>query len=111
MACTLQPWEIEVEERQSNAGKFGLDMNDIRVATEAACQACRILVSGGTMNEMSPFLQKWWAAHKEDDKKRVEPVPSSPFPFVNPQNGENGFLVHDGFDLSGGEKFVWRKEV
>ena len=37
---------------------FGLDASDARVATEAACQACRSLEASGLIDKVSPFLRR-----------------------------------------------------
>jgi hypothetical protein len=74
MPCTLEPWEIEVEESRANKKEFGKEIPDLDVAVEAACQACRTLESLGHMDgkskKVSPFLLKWWRAHKRWDKSQ-----------------------------------------
>lgn len=38
MPCTLEPWEVEYEEKRANKRKFGLDMTDERVTEYVACE-------------------------------------------------------------------------
>src|SRR5690348_1000669 len=78
MPCSLEAWEVEWERQQAearrraeNADRFGLDASDARVATEAACRACRLLDSRGLMGEADGFLRRWWAAHQEQDRRRA----------------------------------------
>lgn len=65
MPCTLQPWEIEFENRQANKRKYGIDVSDIALVTGLLCEACHLIEE----KDMSPTLKKWWKAHQNLDKE------------------------------------------
>lgn len=77
MPCTLEPWEIEVEESRLNKSRLGKEITDERAAVEAACQACRLLEKEGKMDSASPYLKKWWKLHQKEDKKRNRAKPTA----------------------------------
>ena len=68
MPCTLQPWEIEHEEKSINKDRFGMSMTDERLLEEVACQACRLLRQHDLLQKASPLLQKWATIHIKKDK-------------------------------------------
>ena len=76
MPCTLEPWEIEIEEKNFNMKEFGMAATDERLLEYVACQACRMLRAHGfderMMEAWSPILAKWWAWHQEQDRQRLE---------------------------------------
>jgi hypothetical protein len=76
MPCTLQPWEIEYEERRANKEKFGLDMTDNRVSTAVACAAFKALEAHDLLNGVPQWALRWWEEHKKQDAEREREKPS-----------------------------------
>lgn len=73
MPCTLQPWEIEIEERRKNEREYGIDLADRGLITRLLCEACGILERDGYFSEdedQSPELKLWWEGHKKQDAKK-----------------------------------------
>jgi hypothetical protein len=77
MPCTLEPWEIEFEEKRRNKGKYGLDMTDERVTEYVACEVIRVLEAIGKHYSeigddfpLSPIAKRWWKEHKKRDRAR-----------------------------------------
>lgn len=69
MPCTLQPWEIEYEERAENKRKFARELTDAALLEEIACQACRTLVEQDRMDKAPPIVQKWAKLHRIKDTR------------------------------------------
>lgn len=76
MPCTLQPWEIEIEERNANKHKFNRELTDAALLEEVACMACRTLIEADCMRYAPKLVQKWWDLHHEKDKKDGRGGPS-----------------------------------
>jgi hypothetical protein len=75
MPCTLQPWEIEWEEKRLNKKTFDRELVDTALLGEVACSACRTLVETGKMSKASELVQKWWKLHREKDIAAGRKVP------------------------------------
>jgi hypothetical protein len=70
MPCTLEPWEIEVEEKIANRKKFKRDLTDQALLEEVACSACRTLERQGRLSKAPEIVRKWWRLHKAKDASR-----------------------------------------
>jgi hypothetical protein len=70
MPCTLQPWEIELEERAANKRSFKRSLTDSQLLEEIACSACRTLQRQRKLNKAPLIVQKWWRLHQEEDAAR-----------------------------------------
>ena len=70
MPCTLEPWEIELEERAANKRQFQRELTDERLLEEVACSACRTLERSGRLSKAPEIVRKWWRLHKAEDAKR-----------------------------------------
>jgi hypothetical protein len=67
MPCTLQPWEIEYEERRINKEKFKRELTDSALLEEVACAACRTLDKEGKLSKAPEIVRKWYRLHKKKD--------------------------------------------
>lgn len=70
MPCTLQPWEIEYEERRENKEKFNRKLTDVELLEEVACQATRFLHENKLMDEAPEIVKKWFILHRKKDKAK-----------------------------------------
>jgi hypothetical protein len=68
MPCTLEPWEVAIEERRANIQKYGLDITDREVMTRLLCEASRKLENHGI--NLSDEHALWWKAHQERDRQK-----------------------------------------
>ncbi len=66
MPCTLQPWEVEFEEKQANKAKYGIDITDASLITRLLCEAVKIC----PRSKMSKELKLWADAHTKQDAKK-----------------------------------------
>ena len=67
MPCTLEPWEVDAEEREENAKKYGIELTDLSLMTRLLCEAVKLIpVSAVTSNE----LKLWTIAHKKRDRMK-----------------------------------------
>lgn len=69
MPCTLEPWEIAVEERNANKNTFQRELTDEALLEEVACSACRTLERQGRLSKAPEIVRKWWRLHKIKDAK------------------------------------------
>lgn len=73
MPCTLEPWEIEYEEKRLNGEKFGQQVTDEALLEEVACQTLRYIEEffGGVLpNDMPKLVVAWWKDHQKRDRKK-----------------------------------------
>jgi hypothetical protein len=70
MPCTLEPWEVEWEERRLNKKDFGRKLTDVALLEEVACSACRTLEKQHKLSKAPVIVQKWWKLHKKKDHER-----------------------------------------
>jgi hypothetical protein len=70
MPCTLQPWEIEWEEKHANRETFKRDLTDEALLEEVACSACRTLERQRKLSKAPELVRKWWRLHKEKDARK-----------------------------------------
>jgi hypothetical protein len=67
MPCSLQPWEIEFEERRANKEKYGIDLADASLITRLLCEAVKLC----PRSKMSNELRLWADAHAAQDKRKA----------------------------------------
>jgi hypothetical protein len=70
MPCTLEPWEVEFEERRINRETFKREITDAELLEEVACSACRTLERLGRLSNAPGIVRKWWRLHKQEDRKK-----------------------------------------
>ncbi len=76
MPCTLEPWEVEFEERRANKERYGIDLADASLMTKLLCEAVKI----APRSKMSKELRLWADAHAKQDarKKTLKPRSRKP---------------------------------
>jgi hypothetical protein len=75
MPCTLEPWEIEYEEKEYNREKYGVDLTDEQLMTRLLCEAVRLITRNAERRiwfdeEASKELKAWAKGHAAQDRKK-----------------------------------------
>ena len=70
MPCSLQPWEVEIENRRANIRDYGIDLADRDLLTRLLCESCQFLTPLQWEHGASEELTLWWKAHKIIDAKK-----------------------------------------
>ena len=66
MPCTLQPWEVEFEEKRYHREEHGLDVTHLGFVTAVACW----LAKHADLSNAPAYVKSWIKQHDKEDKER-----------------------------------------